>query len=341
MSKRSISWLEMHNTWTSWLFAALSASATACDVESDDPLDDLELRDEDDVAEPDCEIVPHMFHDWSLAPGVHGVAIRQVTFPECGEPIEFELTVTVGDTPVAQPYDTAEPSSAAPASANSYYLTYAGQTVSLGAGPRVWSTRFTMAPYQSWAVVVALVEIGANLDAQQIAGTWFTFAPPLAGGGQYRGPGDVVPGWVSGGTGNTRPPPNWQIPPGASRRTICSGRAPSICVAGVFWDAAASIAQTQGFCAAARAEHGAMASYAGGRNWPGYPAPSCLPTTGLTTDMWSSVRQRCNNAPARVACDRFSPLLSPFELLDLTTDVLSTNNLWEGCRRELDAMLGC
>jgi hypothetical protein len=323
----------------------------ACDAEGEDPLDEAALRDAEqddaDATDPDCEIVPHMFHDWTLAEGVHGVTIEQVTFPACGEAIEFELRVVVGDVPVAQPVDAAEPlggpldAPLGPNAANGYWLAYAGQNVYLGNGPLTWSTRFTLTPYQSWAVLVALVEVPASNDAQQIAGVWFAFAPPLLGGGQYRGPGDVVPGWQN------RPPwspprtPGWQIPPGAAQRQVCSGRAPSICVSGVFWDAAAQIAQTQGFCAAARSEHGLMSSYVVGRSWPGYPAPSCMRTTGFTNDMWSTVRTRCTNPPAAVGCRSFSPMISPYELIDLTTDVLSTNNLWEGCRRELDANLGC
>jgi hypothetical protein len=327
--------------WKLWMRGCVVALAfTGC--EADDDVDDELRAADDDAIDEDCPIVWHGFHGWSIAEGVHSVTLVPTSPMACGDAVELELTVVVGDEPVPHEVDATdvEPE-LEPDSLPSYWLVFGGVPLFLGNGPLTWSYRFTLSPAQSWATLATVAETGGAED-RLLAGTWFAFARPLAGGGQYRGPGDVVPSWVrpyGGGSGPTTP--NWQIPIGASRRTVCSGRAPSICVGGIFWDAAAAIAQTQGFCAAAHSEHGQMASYASSRMWPGYPAPSCRPTTGLVFDMWGTTRQRCSNPPARLACASLSPVLPQAEYLDLITDVISTNNLWEGCRQELDANLGC
>ena len=312
--------------------------ATGCaDVEGDDGLEERELVE---IEEP-CEVVPHVYHVESRDEDRWSVTVEQVTFPGCNEETEFQVTVNVDDVGM-EPIDDTEPESgsgddSAPRSATSYYLFILGQPYYVGTGSFTWTWNFIVAPYQSWGTHLGLVAVDSAFNFDHVAGAWFAYAPPYGGGG-YQGPGDVVPGWR---TRRGRPnPPRWQIPWGASRTTVCSGRDSSICVSGIFWDAAAQIARTQGFCPAAEGEHQQMADYANRQPWPGYPRATCVRTTGLTRDMWGSVANRCTTRPSLLACDPFGPMLNQPALVDLTTDVVSTANLWEGCRQELDRNLG-
>ena len=326
---------------------ALALGMVGCDTEEGggprglgDALrgDEVELETVE-IMEPgdECELVPHVFNTESVDIDQFHLEIVPIYDPEeCEEPVEFELNVTVEEVE-GQPIE-ASGGAAGPTAASSYYLYLAGQAFQIGNGPSfTFSYQFALPRYWSWSVHVALVQY-SNLGFQSVATTNFAFAAPYyGGGGQYRGPGDVVPGWVQPYGGGQRPPPWNQIPQGASRRTVCSGLDPSICVSGLFWDAAATQVAQQGFCAAAQAEHNQMEWYRNSQNWPGYPRASCINTTGITNDMYSSLKTRCTTPQPMLACSAWQPWnMTNFQVLDLTTDVLSTRNLWVGCNLEMD-----
>lgn len=321
---------------------ALALGMTGCDAEEGGGprgLGDALRGDEVDpvgIEEPDeCELEAHVFNTESVDIAQFHLEVVPVYVPEdCSEPVEFELNVTVEELE-AQPIE-ASGGSAGPTANNTYYLYLAGQAFQIGGGPSFTFTySFAMPRYWSWATHVALVQ-QSGLGFASVASTNFAYAPPFpGGGGQYRGPGDVVPGWVRPWQG-PRPPRN-QIPIGASRRVVCSGLDPSICVTGLFWDAAANQVATQGFCAAAQSEYAQMESYRASQLWPGYPRASCINTTGITNDMYSSLKTRCTNTQPQLACSAWQPWnMSNFQVLDLTTDVMSTRNLWVGCNLEID-----
>ncbi|MEM6995684.1 MAG: hypothetical protein AAF721_34565, partial [Myxococcota bacterium] len=67
----------------------------------------------------------------------------------------------------------------------------------------------------------------------------------------------------------------------------------------------------------------------------------CINSTGITPNMYSATKARCTNPQAQVGCSSSQPWnLTPAWMLDLTTDVMSTANLYAGCAQEMDNNVG-